>query len=190
MALDAGIAALQLLYKLAKLIKETRDNVIFIRDKLDGTESISKLIELNLNRVDVNGCPEEIVQGIKTRFTQAKRTARKMKLKYEPLLQLVTSLGGNATLVKAQAAVMRKGVLGVTMAVGSVSVMLWRRVERTYQKLLNSIMEALRDCEIPVEEFKGLTLGQIIKKLKEPPVLQCKILPLLPSYEMPYSFFP
>lgn len=181
MALDAGIAALQLLYRLAKLIKETRDNVIFIRDKLEGTESIAKLIELNLNRVDIDSCPEEIVQGIKTRFTQAKRTARKMKLKYEPLLQLVTSLGGNATLVKAQAAVMRKGVLGVTMAVGSVSVMLWRRVERTYQKLLSSIMEALRECEIPMEEYEGLTLAQIIKRLREPPVLHCEFVSIFLS---------
>jgi hypothetical protein len=69
---------------------------------------------------------------------------------------------------------MRKGVLGVTMAVGSVSVMLWRRVERTYKKLLNSIFEALRDCGVDVEEYKGLTIDKIIKKLREPPVIQCE----------------
>ena len=170
MALEAGIAALQLLYKLAKLIQETRDNVTFIRDKLDGTESIAKLIELNLNRVDTAACPEEIIQGIRTRFTAAKHTARKMKLKYEPLLQLITSLGENATLVKAQAAVMRKGVLGVTMAVGSVSVMLWRRVERTNKKLLNSIFEALRDCGVDTEAYNRITIDKILKKLREPSV--------------------
>lgn len=167
MALDAGIAALQLLYRLAKLIKETRDNVIFVRDKLEGTESIAKLIEMNLEKVDTETCPEEIIQGIKVRFTTAKRTARKLKLKYQPLLQLVTSLGGNATIVKAQAAVMRKGVLGSTMAIGSVSVMLWRRVQRTNSKLEASLFETLRDCGIPVEEYEGLSIDKIIKKLRD-----------------------
>lgn len=176
MALDAGIAALQLLYRLAKMIKETRDNVVFVREKLDGTESIAKLIEINLLRLNIDACPEDIIQGIKNRFTAAKRTARKLRLKYEPLLQLISSLGGNATLVKAQAAIMRKGVLGSTMAIGSVSVMLWRRVKRTESRLQKSLFEALKDCGIPVEEYEGMSIEKIIEKLKEPPKLQfnCK----------------
>eukprot|EP01031_Cornospumella_fuschlensis_P032499 gene32499-39293_t len=167
MALDAGIAALQLLYKLAKMIKETRENIIIVRDKLDDTETIAKLIDLKLNLVDAEACPPEILEGIRTRFAQAKRVARKLRLKYDPLLPLVTSLGGNATLVKAQAAMMRKGVLGASMALGSLSVILWRYVHRTDQRVHKQLLEALIASGVPVEKYMKMPLTEMIEVLKD-----------------------
>eukprot|EP01031_Cornospumella_fuschlensis_P035899 gene35899-43544_t len=167
MALEAGIAALQLLYKLAKMIKETRENIILVRDKLDDTETIAKLIDMKIEQVDKDACPPEILQGIRTRFAQAKRVARKLRLKYDPLLPLVTSLGGNATLVKAQAAMMRKGVLGASMALGSLSVILWRYVHRTDQRVRNNVLEALAASGVPVEKYSKMTLTDMVEALKD-----------------------
>eukprot|EP01031_Cornospumella_fuschlensis_P037234 gene37234-45197_t len=167
MALEAGIAALQLLYKLAKMIKETRENIILVRDKLDDTETIAKLIDMKIEQVDKEACPPEILQGIRTRFAQAKRVARKLRLKYDPLLPLVTSLGGNATLVKAQAAMMRKGVLGASMALGSLSVILWRYVHRTDQRVRNNVLEALAASGVPVEKYTKMTLTDMVEALKD-----------------------
>jgi hypothetical protein len=119
MALEAGLAALKMLYQLAKMIKEARDNVLFVREKLDTTESIEEVIQMQLKRIEEGGsCPEGVLKAIKTRLVTIRRIGRRMRMKYEPLVSLLSGLGGSASLIKAQAAMMRKGILGASMALG------------------------------------------------------------------------
>ena len=130
MALEAGIMALKMAYKLAKMIKEARDNVIFIRAKLDSTTSTESVIEHMLESLDPTLCPAGVADDIKGRLAQHRRATRRMRLKYEPLMTLLSNLGGGAAIIKAQASMMSKGILGCTMTLGSVSVLVRRHIER------------------------------------------------------------
>ena len=130
MALEAGIMALKMAYKLAKMIKEARDNVLFIRAKLDSTTSTESVIEHMLENLDPKLCPDGVADDIKGRLAQHRRATRRMRLKYEPLMTLLSNLGGSAAVIKAQASMMSKGILGCTMTLGSVSVLVRRHIER------------------------------------------------------------
>jgi hypothetical protein len=136
MAIEAGIMALKMVYKLAKMVKEARDNVIFIRSKLDSTSSTEQIILALLERVDPKTCPDGVFEAIKLRLAENRRTTRRMRLKYEPLMMLLNGLGGSAALIKAQAAMLRKGILGCTMTLGSVSVLVRRHIERLESRAL------------------------------------------------------
>jgi hypothetical protein len=84
MALDIGISALQMMFKLAKAIKEAQTDVMFIIDKVNDAESLSRLVEVNMARLDLNEIPDGIYKEILKRNVAAKRLTRKMRLKYEP----------------------------------------------------------------------------------------------------------
>ena len=129
--------ALKMVYKLAKMVKEARDNVIFIRNKLDSTVSTEQIILALLERVDPKTCPDGVFEAIKLRLAENRRTTRRMRLKYEPLMMLLNGLGGSAALIKAQAAMLRKGILGCTMTLGSVSVLVRRHIERLEARALH-----------------------------------------------------
>ena len=130
MALEAGMMALKAVYKLYKMVKEARDNVIFIRRKLDSTESTASILQSVMDRLDPDNCPDGIVEDIKERLAQHRRTTRRMRLKFEPLMSLLNGLGGSSAAIKAQATMLSKGILGATMTLGTVSVLVRRHVER------------------------------------------------------------
>lgn len=50
MALDIGISALNMMFKLAKAIKEAQTDVLFIIDKVNDAESLFRLVEVNMAR--------------------------------------------------------------------------------------------------------------------------------------------
>ena len=134
-----------MLYKLAKMIKEARDNVIFIKNKLDSTDSIQALLQKAVDTVpdDIKGTP--IFTELTARLAKCKRIGRRMRMKYEPLLNLlglqflqassryhsqasmfiiIDGLGGDASHLKSGAEKLRKGLGGVNMAIGTVTKML------------------------------------------------------------------
>jgi len=147
MALEAGIAALKMLYQLAKMIKEARDNVIFVREKLESTLSIEKIIEISVSRLDEEA-PEAIMKEIQKRLAIARRTARRMRMKYDPLVALLNSLGGGAAVVKAQAAAMRRGVLGASMALGTLSVMVRGHIERVDERARKTFERSMQSVGV------------------------------------------
>lgn len=149
MALEAGIAALKMLYQLAKMIKEARDNVIFVREKLESTLSIEKIIEISLARLDEEA-PEAIMKEIQKRLAVTRRTARRMRMKYDPLVALLNSLGGGAAVIKAQAAAMRRGVLGASMALGTLSVMVRGHIERMDERARKVFEDSLQRVGVSI----------------------------------------
>lgn len=64
------------------------------------------------------------------RLAIARRTSRQMRLKYDPLFNLLNSLGGSATALKAQATTMRKGIFSASMALSALATMLQRHFDR------------------------------------------------------------
>lgn len=158
MALEAGLAALKMLYQLAKMIKEARDNVLFVREKLDTTESIEEVIQMQLKRIEEGGnCPEAVLKAIKTRLVTIRRIGRRMRMKYEPLVSLLSGLGGSASLIKAQAAMMRKGILGASMALGALSNMVRGHTDRSQKRAREAFERAVKAAgiEASIEEIRA-----------------------------------
>ena len=123
MALELAIGALKMLYQLAKMVKEARDNVIIIRNRLDSTDSIQNLLEQAVGNISDEFKEGAAYKELIVRLAKAKKTGRRMRMKYEPLLNLLNGLGGDASILKASATRLRKGLSGVTMAIGTVSKM-------------------------------------------------------------------
>lgn len=93
MALELGLAALKALYQLAKMIKEAKDNVEFIGQRLHITESIEEVIRLQMAsmkpEVGGDGDMEAIHEATKDRVVRLQRACRRMKLKYKPLIGIL-----------------------------------------------------------------------------------------------------
>ena len=129
-----GLAALKALYQLAKMIKEAKDNVEFIAERVHITESIEHVISIQLGhlgettKMDAN--MEKILDGVKTRLVKLQRASRRMKLKYQPLLKILEGLGGNSSLVKDMTSKLSKALQSAVMALGSLSVMMRKRNDR------------------------------------------------------------
>lgn len=158
MALEAGLAALKMLYQLAKMIKEARDNVLFVREKLDTTESIEEVIQMQLKRIEEgNSCPEAVIKAIKTRLVTTRRIARRMRMKYEPLVSLLSGMGGSAALIKAQASMLRRGILGASMALGTLSNMVRGHTDRSQKRALDALERALKAAgiEASIDEIRA-----------------------------------
>ena len=129
-----GLAALKALYQLAKMIKEAKDNVEFIAERVHITESIEHVISIQLGhlgettKMDAN--MEKILEGVKARLVKLQRASRRMKLKYQPLLKILEGLGGNSSLVKDMTSKLSKALQSAVMALGSLSVMMRKRNDR------------------------------------------------------------
>lgn len=163
MALDIGISALNMMFKLAKAIKEAQTDVLFIIDKVNDAESLSKLIEVNMTRLDLSEIPEGIYKEILKRNVAAKRLTRKLRLKYEPILNLFSSLGGNATAIKIQASMLKRCVDGGAMGLNSLCILVDRHLSRLESSSKTAIFSALKEFGRSVELYDKYSLAEMCK---------------------------
>lgn len=68
-----------MIYNLAKLTNEAKEQVLSLKETLDETDSTGKLIALNIESLETTDCPDDILFGIQQRFLQAKHTVQKLK---------------------------------------------------------------------------------------------------------------
>lgn len=172
MALDIGISALNMMFKLAKAIKEAQTDVLFIIDKVNDAESLSRLVEVNMARLDLSEIPEGIYKEILKRNVAAKRLTRKLRLKYEPLLSLFSSLGGNATAIKVQASMLKRSVDGGAMGLNSLCILVDRHLNRLENNAKDAIIIVLKEAGKNVDKYEKYSLGEMCKMMREAD--QCK----------------
>lgn len=142
MALELGLAALKALYQLAKMIKEAKDNVEFIGQRLHITESIEEVIQLQLTSMKPeaggDGDMEAIHEATKDRVVRLQRACRRMKLKYKPLIGILAHLGGASSVAKDMTGKLCKGLQSAVMALGCLSVMMRKRGDREKERALRT----------------------------------------------------
>lgn len=120
-----------------------RDNVLFVLDKLNAVESMQKVVELALNRLSGSEhVPPEMLKDLQKQMVVCRRTAGRIRMKYDPLLKLLKGLGGGADVVKMEASMLRKGILGAAMALGTLANMLRKHMERGMQRLIQAQEQA------------------------------------------------
>ena len=186
MALEMGLAALKALYQLAKMIKEAKDNVVLVNQKLHTSFSIEEVIELQLSSIGVQ-LPEDILHGAKTRMVHLRRTARRMKLKYQPLISILDHLGGSAATIKAESSRLSKGVLSASMALSCLAVMMRRhndRMEANATDLLQSHLTSAGVTSLTALDCAGLDKEDFVSRVDASPALAGKFQLFLNELEL------
>lgn len=135
MALELAIGALKMLYQLAKMIKEAKQNCEIVRDKIISTQSMETILNKLYQSLIADGCHESLVlKEIEARMVAQMRISRRMRLKYEPLINLLSNLGGSSAMLKAQASMIRRGMYASTMALSTLSSMMRNHMIRTEKR--------------------------------------------------------
>jgi len=149
-AISLGIHLLKSLYQLAQKIKDARDNVVFIQERLETMHGIEEIIELQLNSGLASMVPHNIIEATKLRLTLLQRASRRMRIKYAPLTALLEKIGGSASTVKGMAIKLSKGVQGAVLALGCLSALIRKRNDREKDHALMAITDVIkRDGELP-----------------------------------------
>ena len=153
------------IFRLAKMIKEASDNVKYVIGKLEDTDALLHLIELNSSKIDTKEVPTAIMNEMQKRFAHARRVSRKLKLKYEPLIRLITGIGASATVIKTQATMLKRGISGATMALNTIVLMMRGQLKKIESSSVAEFLEMLQEAGISAENYKNLSTSEIAAKL-------------------------
>ena len=151
MALELGLQALKAIYELAKMIKEAKDNVILVNGKLETTQSIEEVIELQVKSIG-SSLPEDILCNLRMRLVTIRRISRRMKLKYQPLIAILEQLGGASATIKSMSSRLSKGVLSAAMALSCLSTIMRRNTDREAARSSTAFLKKLTNAGLYLNE--------------------------------------
>ena len=114
---------------LATHTQEAKDNVILVNEKIKVVESIDEVMQLQMEAIG-DSLPEDISHHAHTRLVTLRRIARRMRMKYQPLISILDGLGGEADLAKNSAAKLSKSLLSANMALSCMVTMLRKHNDR------------------------------------------------------------
>lgn len=110
-------------------MQEAKDNVILVNEKIKVVESIDEVMQLQMEAIG-DSLPEDISHHAHARLVTLRRIARRMRMKYQPLISILDGLGGAADLVKDTSTKLSKGLLSANMALSCMVTMLRKHNDR------------------------------------------------------------
>ena len=97
--------------------------ILQIRNRLDSTDSIYLLLDQSYTSIPEKYHDSQLYKELGARLAKCRKVGRRMRMKYEPLLNLLDGLGGDASALKSAAEKLRKGLHCVCLAVGTSTTM-------------------------------------------------------------------